>query len=429
MARRRKRRNPYPNVSLRPRPDGAIRPRYNPGPLARRRGEQGRDLKHPDGTWFTLEDVAAWCRTILPASAIWSPPADAKNDFTVAALLRDWLASDDVKALAQSTQAGYAQCVDAVLWQPRDPSSSAASGASEVRDGSRKRKREEFSRAPVAALDAAEVKDFYLYLKQARGWHAALACIAVVRAACSWARTDTRWRLKYNPAERLRLARPAGRIVIYTDAEIRALLAAADSLGRASIGDAVLLGLFTGQRQGDRLALADFGLADGRRQLRQSKTGAVVAIPETPQLRARLEAARARVAAIALKRGTRPATIVVDESTGLPYNEHTYRHVFDDVRALAIKGSNEFALAPCPSLTWLKADGEPDSKSDQDLRDTAVTWLARAGCTLPEIAAITGHSPRSIHDILKRYLALTPELADSGIAKLVSWMEKEGMAV
>ena len=141
MARRRKRRNPYPNVSLRPRPDGAIRPRYNPGPLARRRGEQGRDLKHPDGTWFTLEDVAAWCRTILPASAIWSPPADAKNDFTVAALLRDWLASDDVKALAQSTQAGYAQCVDAVLWQPRDPSSSAASGASEVRDGSRKRKR------------------------------------------------------------------------------------------------------------------------------------------------------------------------------------------------------------------------------------------------------------------------------------------------
>jgi hypothetical protein len=68
-------------------------------------------------------------------------------------------------------------------------------------------------------------------------------------------------------------------------------------------------------------------------------------------------------------------------------------------------------------------------KRDQDLRDTAVTWLARAGATLPEIAAITGHSLRSIHNVLKHYLAITPELADSGIAKLVAWMDREGMAV
>jgi len=395
MARRRKRRNPYPNVSLRARPDGSIRPRYNPGPLARRRGEQGRDLKHPDGAWFTLEDVAAWCRTIIPASAIWSAREPQTSDHSVATLLRDWLASDDVKGLATATRHGYAQCVDAVLWQPR-------------RTKDDRRQREEFSRAPVGALDAAEVKDFYLYLKTARGWHAALACIAVVRAACSWARTDTRWRLKHNPAEKLRLARPPGRIVIYTDAEIRARVEAADRAGLYSVGDSIFLGLFTGQRQGDRLALVDLGLVDGRRQLRQSKTGVVIAVPETPQLRARLAAAKARVAALKLAKGTRPDEIVVYEGTGLSYNEHTYRHKFADVRTVAD-----------PSCT----------KRDQDLRDTAVTWLARAGCTLPEIAAITGHSPRSIHDILKHYLALTPELADSGIAKLVSWMEKEGMVI
>ena len=196
--------------------------------------------------------------------------------------------------------------------------------------------------------------------------------------------------------------------MIYTDAEIRARVEAADRAGLYSVGDSIFLGLFTGQRQGDRLALVDLGLVDGRRQLRQSKTGVVIAVPETPQLRARLAAAKARVAALKLAKGTRPDEIVVYEGTGLSYNEHTYRHKFADVRTVAD-----------PSCT----------KRDQDLRDTAVTWLARAGCTLPEIAAITGHSPRSIHDILKHYLALTPELADSGIAKLVSWMEKEGMVI
>lgn len=402
MARRR-RKNLTPNVSLRAQADGALRPRYNPGPLARRRGEQGRDLKHPDGRWYSLEDVVAWCKTRAENPAALAPPAEA--DHSVDALLRDWLASDDVKALAEATQDGYAQCADAVRFAPQTP---------EDRKAGKRRTREEFSKAPVAAIDAAEVKDFYLYLKSARGWHQALACIAALRAAWSWARTDTRWRLKYNPCRELGLARPPGRIVIYADAEIRALVAAADAMGRASIGDAILLGLFTGQRQGDRLLLEDGGLADGRRQLRQAKTGAVVAIPETPQLRARLEAARARVAEIKLERGTRPSAIVVDEATGLAYKANTYRHVFADVRARAVADGGSNALA---------------AKRDQDLRDTAVTWLARAGCTLPEIAAITGHSPRSIHDILKHYLALTPELADSGIAKLVAWMDKEGVAV
>jgi hypothetical protein len=77
-------------------------------------------------------------------------------------------------------------------------------------------------------------------------------------------------------------------------------------------------------------------------------------------------------------------------------------------------------IAPCPSLA---------EKRDQDIRDTAVTWLARAGATLPEIAGVTGHSLTSIHNILKHYLAITPELGDAAIAKLVAWMEREGIVV
>jgi hypothetical protein len=44
--------------------------------------------------------------------------------------------------------------------------------------------------------------------------------------------------------------------------------------------------------------------------------------------------------------------------------------------------------------------------------------LAEAGCTLPEIAAVTGHSLRRAQDILDKYLARTSRLAETAIAKL-----------
>jgi integrase len=56
-----------------------------------------------------------------------------------------------------------------------------------------------------------------------------------------------------------------------------------------------------------------------------------------------------------------------------------------------------------------------------DLRGTAVTRLALAGCTVPQIAAITGHSPRDVDEILKaHYLGGQAELAEQAIVKLVA---------
>ena len=49
---------------------------------------------------------------------------------------------------------------------------------------------------------------------------------------------------------------------------------------------------------------------------------------------------------------------------------------------------------------------EAGSKLFLDLRDTAVTRLALAGCTVAEIRAITGHSMQSVHQVLAHYLAL-----------------------
>jgi hypothetical protein len=44
--------------------------------------------------------------------------------------------------------------------------------------------------------------------------------------------------------------------------------------------------------------------------------------------------------------------------------------------------------------------------------------LAEAGCTEAEIAAITGHSIKTVSAIIDRYLARTKKLALSAIAKL-----------
>ena len=54
-----------------------------------------------------------------------------------------------------------------------------------------------------------------------------------------------------------------------------------------------------------------------------------------------------------------------------------------------------------------------------DLRGTAVTRLAVAGCTDAEIATITGHSLKSVKDMLDRHcLSRDLAMAESAVAKL-----------
>ena len=57
-----------------------------------------------------------------------------------------------------------------------------------------------------------------------------------------------------------------------------------------------------------------------------------------------------------------------------------------------------------------------------DMRGTTVTMLPEAGCTLPEIVSITGHTLRRAQDILDKYFARTSKLAESAIAKFENVM-------
>ena len=51
----------------------------------------------------------------------------------------------------------------------------------------------------------------------------------------------------------------------------------------------------------------------------------------------------------------------------------------------------------------------------RDLRGTAVTLLSEAGCPVPQIVSITGHSLQSAHRILEKYLARTEALSQAAI--------------
>lgn len=51
-----------------------------------------------------------------------------------------------------------------------------------------------------------------------------------------------------------------------------------------------------------------------------------------------------------------------------------------------------------------------------DLRGTTITLLSEAGSSPQQIAAITGHSLKSVHQILERYLARTSGLSEQAIA-------------
>ena len=56
-----------------------------------------------------------------------------------------------------------------------------------------------------------------------------------------------------------------------------------------------------------------------------------------------------------------------------------------------------------------------------DLRGTAVTRLALAGCTVPELASITGNSLRDVESILDaHYLGRSSGLESAAIARLES---------
>ena len=169
---------------------------------------------------------------------------------------------------------------------------------------------------------------------------------------------------------------------IWTSDQERALLAVAPP----HIALAFLLALYTGQRQGDLLAL-EWSAYDGERiALRQRKTGVRVTVKLVSTLKQVLD-----------RTEREHARILVTARGGEPWTENGFRASWGKVKL-------EAGIA---ELTF------------HDLRGTAVTRLFLANCSEAEIATITGHSLKDVRSILDaHYFHRDTRLADSGIAKL-----------
>ncbi len=148
---------------------------------------------------------------------------------------------------------------------------------------------------------------------------------------------------------------------------------------------ALLLALWTGQRQGDLLVLPWSAYDGSTIRLRQSKTGARVRIPAGEPLRRELDSI------------PRHGPVILTSSDQVPWTSSGFRASWR--RACATAG--------IVGVTF------------HDLRGSAATRLAEAGCEVPEIAAITGHSLADVSQILDgAYLSRTFALAENAIRKL-----------
>jgi integrase len=160
---------------------------------------------------------------------------------------------------------------------------------------------------------------------------------------------------------------------------------------------AMVLALHTGQRQGDIRSLA-WSQYDGTsitlRQGKRSRIGRVappIPIRCTKALKATLDSAPRR------------AAVILTTKTGLAFKKRYFAEQWEQT---------------------CRAAGIIDLHF-HDVRGTTVTMLAEAECTVPQIAAITGHTLRSAQDILDKYLARTSRLAETAIAKFENVIETD----
>jgi integrase len=122
---------------------------------------------------------------------------------------------------------------------------------------------------------------------------------------------------------------------------------------------AFALGLHTGQRRGDVVAMGRQHVRNGLIHVTQQKTGKALAIPIHPELQAVLAAV--------------PATQMTFVQTlrGKPFDPHAFTPWFAEA---------------CDKA------GLPSACTFHGLRKAACRRLAEAGCTVHEIAAISGHA-------------------------------------
>ena len=254
-------------------------------------------------------------------------------------LVRDYTLSPEFENLRESTQREYRRMLTKAELQ--------------------------FGNMPLAALEDPRVRqDFMTWratVAKSSGDREADNRLSVISAMLTWAK-DNGQVFSNHIAGFRRLHSVDRSDLIWLPEHIRAFMAVAP----VELQRALILALHTGQRQGDLLRLT-WGNYDGSLiSLRQGKTGRKVEIPCTKALKKMLDGL------------DRKAAVVLATKTDRPWKARYFKAQWE-------------AATKKAGITDLHF---------HDLRGTAVTMLAEAGCTTPMIAAITGHSLKTVTAVL-----------------------------
>ncbi|WP_307136664.1 tyrosine-type recombinase/integrase [Pseudoroseomonas cervicalis] len=197
-----------------------------------------------------------------------------------------------------------------------------------------------------------------------------------------------RERISSNPCARIKKL-PIGELQAWSEDELAFALSRAPEHFRR----AMLLAVFTGQRRGDLCAMTWGQVATGSIQLVQLKTKVALTLPIHPDLAAEL----------AVWRGGRASTHILTNDDGIPW---TPQRLTDGLR---------YFLKQI-GLRGLGLHG---------LRKVAARRLAEAGCSVHEIAAVTGH--RTLQ-MVAHYTRSADQktMAEAAMAKVSARLEKIG---
>jgi integrase len=255
---------------------------------------------------------------------------------------------------------------------------SRSAGTQRMRRGILERFRAAHGDKPIALLPTEWIEA----LLDSKPPQAARSWLVTLRSLCEFA-VKRGW-LRANPAANIKLASvKSDGFHTWTDEEISLFEAHHPVGSKPRLALALLL--YTAQRRGDVVRMGRQHIKDGVLTVKQAKTGATLAIPVHPELRAILDATPSE-----------NLTFLVT-ATGKPY------------------GGNHFSES---FRSWCDAAGLPKHCSAHGLRKAACRRLAEAGCSANEIAAISGHS--SLNEVA-RYTRAADQarLARNALAKEV----------
>lgn len=276
---------------------------------------------------------------------------------------------------------------------------------------------------PAGAIRREDVRKLYRDHK-ARAPAMAAALVRVGRRLWSVGTMLAGAGVTDNPWARLSIEGGGKAGLVWPREAVDWMVAAADALGASSVGTAIALNEWIGQRQGDVLRLPATFL-ERPPAIRQRKRGSVARIDvrDVPAVVARLNLQRARDEAAAAGGTLTASTLLVDERTGRPWTEDAFRKRFAEIRAAATEAAEGGVMA----IDWQRPGfGADDPRAWRvsltelqfaHLRHTAVVRLNEAGVDPLGIRTITGHSLRSVDQILETYAIATGATAKAALAK------------